>query len=225
MQKEINFLRAEVIRKDEIIKIITEERKELEATQEQTSKRKNNKSKNNKNNKPMERTPIAYGKKTITILGDSITKEVKSQKLRKKLNKIDKIFIKIFPGATTSQMVHYAKPSLEYDPNIIILHCRTNDLRAEKEPDEIANDIVRLGKSMMNEGNDVMISSLIKRSDRYGKKADLVNKKLKNKGNQNSIDYIDNSNLRDSHLSRDGLHLNFKGTLALGDNFVNAITA
>ena len=31
MQKEINFLRAEVIRKDEIIKIITEERKELEA--------------------------------------------------------------------------------------------------------------------------------------------------------------------------------------------------
>ena len=78
---------------------------------------------------------------------------------------------------------------------------------------------------MMNEGNDVMISSLIKRSDRYEEKADLVNEKLKNICNQNSIDYIDNSNLRDSHLSRDGLHLNFKGTLALGDNFVNAITA
>ena len=122
-------------------------------------------------------------------------------------------------------MVHYAKTSLEYDPNIIILHCRKNDLRAEKEPDEIANDIVRLGKSMMNEGNDVMISSLIKRSDRYGEKADLVNKKLKNICNQNSIDYIDNSNLQDSHLSRDGFHLNFKGTLALCDNFVNAITA
>ena len=118
MQKEINFLRAEVIRKDEIIKIITEERKELEATQEQTSKSKNNKSK--KINQWNARQLLI--KKTITILEDSITKEVKSQKLRKKLNKNGKKFIKSFPGATTSQMVHYAKPSLEYDPNIIILH-------------------------------------------------------------------------------------------------------
>ena len=165
-------------------------------------------------------------KKTITILGDSITKEIKSQKLRQKMsNKDDKIFVKSFPGATTSQMKHYVKPSLEYEPNIIILHCGTNDLRNQKEPNEIASDILKLGQSIKNEGNEIIISSLTTRSDKYREKANSVNKKLKALCKKNSVEFIDNSNIIESHLSRDGLHLYFKGTVALGQNFINAITA
>ena len=121
-------------------------------------------------------------------------------------------------------MVHYAKPSLEYEPNLIIIHCGTNDLRGQKEPDEIANDILNLSKSIKNEGNDVIISSITRRTDRYGEKVHLVNTKLKGLCNENSLDYIDNSNLLENHLSRDGLHLNYKGTLALAQNFINALT-
>ena len=129
MQKEINFLKDELKRKDEIIKVITDEQKLHETAQPHT-----------KTIHPTIRTPTSV-KKTITISGDSITKDSKPQKLRKKLNKHDNIFVMSFPGATTSQMVHYAKPSLEYEPNLIILHCRTYDLRGEKEPGEIANII------------------------------------------------------------------------------------
>ena len=59
--------------------------------------------------------------------------------------------------------------------------------------------------------------------ERYGKKAHLVNKKLKSLCNQNSIDYTDNANLLERHLSCDGLHLNCKGTLALGQNFLSTM--
>ena len=120
-------------------------------------------------------------------------------------------------------MVHYAKSSLEYEPNLIILHCGTHDLRGEKEPSEIANDIATLCNSIKNDRNEVIISGITRRTDRYGEKANIVNKKLKSLCNQNNIDYIDNSNLLESHLNRDGLHLNYKGTFALGHNFINAI--
>ena len=65
-------------------------------------------------------------------------------------------------------MVHYAKPSLEYEPNIIIIHCGTNDLRGEKQPGEIANDILNLSKSIKKDENEVIICTITRITDRYG---------------------------------------------------------
>ena len=46
-------------------------------------------------------------KKSITIVGDSVVKDIKSFKLRKSLEN------KSFPGATTEDMDYYIKPSLK----------------------------------------------------------------------------------------------------------------
>ena len=60
-------------------------------------------------------------------------------------------------------MVHYAKPSLGYEQNIIFLHCGTNGLSDEKNPDEIANYILNLSKSIKKDGNEDIIASIITR--------------------------------------------------------------
>ena len=151
--------------------------------------------------------------KKVTIIGDSIIKQIKANNLRKNLSGNEKVFVKSFPGATVSQMHH--KPSMEFDPNLVIIHVGTNDLRSAKDPNQIANGIINLATEVNRENNEVILSSIITRTDKFKDKADTVNKHLKQLCNQNSFKIIDNSNiLQGSHISHDGLHLNFKGTLA-----------
>ena len=48
-------------------------------------------------------------------------------------------------------MSHYIKPSLKYTPDVVILHCGTNDLRTEKSADIIASEIITLANEMKND--------------------------------------------------------------------------
>ena len=161
----------------------------------------------------------------VTIIGDSIIKQIKANKLRKNLSGKEKVFVKSFPGATVSHMHHYVKPSMEFDPNLVIIHVGTNELRSANDPNQIANGIINLATGVKRENNEVILSSIITRADKFKDKADAVNKHLKQLCNQNSLEFIDNSNiLQGSHISHDGLHLNFKGTLALSNNFCRAIS-
>ena len=72
-------------------------------------------------------------KRSTTVIGDSILKNIKPFKMRQSL-KNERIFGKSFPGSTIDCMKDYIKPSLKYDPDAIIIHVGTNDLRTEKEP-------------------------------------------------------------------------------------------
>ena len=58
--------------------------------------------------------------------------------------KNERIFVKSFPGSTIDCMKDYIKPSLKYDPDAIIIHVGTNDLRTEKEPTQIADEFINL---------------------------------------------------------------------------------
>ena len=52
----------------------------------------------------------ATRKRSVTILGDSMIKELKPHLMRKKLrNKNDRLYVHSFSGATTKQMEHYSK--------------------------------------------------------------------------------------------------------------------
>ena len=52
-------------------------------------------------------------------------------------------FVKTFPGATTEDMESYIIPTLRRNPDILIIHCGTNDLRKE-DPGKIAKEITRV---------------------------------------------------------------------------------
>ena len=84
-------------------------------------------------------------REVTVILGDSIIKDVKSWELTDNSNKV---VVKSFPRATISQMKWHVKPTMEQSPKSIILHCGTNDINDYSDPQNIAEEIVELAKSI-----------------------------------------------------------------------------
>ena len=107
-----------------------------------------------------------------------MTKDIDQGKVRKGLHNNEKVYIISFPGATTNHMQSYANPSKEFNNDLIILHCGTNDLRSNKQPNEIANEIAGLAIDLKTEKNDVMVSSIAPRRDKLNQKVINVNNLL-----------------------------------------------
>ena len=166
----------------------------------------------------------ANSKRTITIVGDSIIKDIQPYKMKHKLKPNDKLYVKTFNGATIEDMRDYVKPTLKRNFDLIVLHVGTNDLRNEKTADNIASDIMKLTLDMKTDLNDVMVSSLTSRADDLNAKGREVNSILKSECGRYDIYFIDNTNISiDKHLNGSGLHLNYKGTVTLANNFLNSI--
>ena len=88
--------------------------------------------------------------------------------------------VKHFIGAKIEDMKHYVKPTQEKQPTQIITHVGTNDLPGKKNSYEIANEFVDFTNSIKTRENDVVVSSIVARKDRFNK-AKEVNKNLKDK--------------------------------------------
>ena len=161
--------------------------------------------------------------RTITVIGDSTLKDCKAHKMKHKIAKNEKLYIKAFNGANIEDMVDYAKPTLRRAPDLIVLHAGTNDLRSQSSAKNIADDIMRLGLQMKSDLNGVMISSILYRADSLNAKGMEVNQILKAECERYNIVFIDNSNISKNHLNGSGLHLNFKGTVTLANNFLRSI--
>ena len=160
-------------------------------------------------------------KRVITICGDSTIKDIKPFKMRKVISSNDKIYIKSFPGAKIDCMKDYTKPSPKYHPDLLILHMGTNDLCSEKSPEDIAEDI-NLTRDIKTDENEVVVSSIVPRGDSLNEKATKVIFFLKSRCSILKFHFIDNSNIiPENHLNGSGLHLNYKGTTALANNFLS----
>ena len=75
------------------------------------------------------------------ILGDSLVKDVKGCKLSVEKNKV---VVEHFSEAKTKDKESCIIPTLEKNPETIIIHSGTNDLRSDSSPEEIARDIINL---------------------------------------------------------------------------------
>ena len=85
---------------------------------------KRNKRKNTKKNNRIENE-----NKAITIIGDTLLKDVKAHKMKKIVNNRAKFYVKSFPGATIEDMESYIIPTKKRKPDITILHSGTNNIR------------------------------------------------------------------------------------------------
>ena len=74
--------------------------------------------------------------------------------------------IKSFPGAETSCMKDYVKPSLRSAPNHFILHVGKNDLNSNQTSQVITKEIVYLATSLKNNQHDISISNIILKTDK-----------------------------------------------------------
>ena len=86
-------------------------------------------------------------KKTVTIVDDSVIKNIPCCSLN---NSLDECFgiIKSFPGATTKDMRYYIKPSMARKPDMIVLHTGTKNSKNDSTPSDIASETIQLAKSI-----------------------------------------------------------------------------
>ena len=103
--------------------------------------------------------------KSVAIISDSMIKHLSGWDMSKKAHKSGcKLYVKSFPGAKTSCMKDYVKPSLRSTPNHFILHVGTNDLNSNQTSGVIAKKIVDLATSLKNNQRDVSVSNIILRT-------------------------------------------------------------
>ena len=162
-------------------------------------------------------------KRQITVLGDSILKSIESYKMQRCLKQNEKIYVKSFKGAVTSDFTHYVRPSQKYSPDMYVMHVGSNDLQSIKTPEEISDEIMELAKDIKTEENDIIISGITIRQDQYNEKGFQVNEQLKVKCSKFSFGFVDNTNITIRNLNGSGLHLNYSGTVLLANNLLKAI--
>ena len=121
-------------------------------------------------------------------------------------------------------MKHYVIPTKKEEPNIIILHAGTNNLKDNQSTTSLANNIIELGISLCTPQNDVMISGICHRTDVSDKNVCDVNNHLKKLCREKKMFFIANDNIhKDIHLNKSGLHLNATGNSVLASNFVGIL--
>ena len=164
-------------------------------------------------------------KRKLFVVGDSHLKRLSKQLLNYSIRDAHAV-IKNFDGETTKRLGHHVLPILKEDkPDSVLIHIGTNDVNNHKlyavSPEKLASDNMEIGRTCKSFNvKEVFISSVLCRnevilSNQINRTNELLNKLCK----ENDFNYISNSNITPSHLSKDGIHLNDIGTFKLGDNF------
>ena len=118
------------------------------------------------------------------------------------------------------------KPTTEQNPKNIILHCSTNDINDDSEPQNIAEEIAELAKSIAKDcDSNATASGIVPRYDKLKEKVRSVNRLWEIYCRNMDISFVGHENINPSkHLSRSGLHLNL-GTPILTVDFLNVLNS
>ena len=106
------------------------------------------------------------------IVGDSMNKDVYGWKLS---DREEKVVEKHFSESTTENMKSYIQPPLKRDPDWVIIHIGTNDLRSSQDPETIAKNIIDIAKNSTINKNEILVSSPVLRRDNLNSKGRQVN--------------------------------------------------
>ena len=159
--------------------------------------------------------------KKLLIVGDSIVKNIEPYKMKKSTKYVTTV--KSIPGATTEGMSHHVKGCMvDFAPDIVLLHCGTNDLKKDLTPQKITQNILKLSEEVSGGGKrDVLVSGIINIGDDYNTKVQKVNQFLSEIRTRKNVKYIDNGffNIDLDMLNQSKLHLNRFGTIQLVKNY------
>ena len=128
-----------------------------------------------------------------------------------------------FRGATLVDISDRIIPILKKKPNVIILHVETND-SVSRTSREILVDLLQL-KSVINKDPAKLLGKFSQPPLRvdHGKAALILHYLNEHFSEQNLV-VVDNSNIKEKHIGKKGLHLNPKGKSRLTLNFIHKIT-
>ena len=119
------------------------------------------------------------------------------------------------------------KAIAEQNPKNIILHCGTNDINDDSGPQNIAEEIVELTKSISKDCNsNVTVSIIVPRYGKLNEKVRSVSRLLRIYCRNMDMRLDGHENINPcKHLNRYGLHLNHLGTPILTVNFLNVLNS
>ena len=171
---------------------------------------------NPKNNLEVNPQKVKNTKK-VFIVGDSVIKNITGTGI----SRTNTVKMRPHPGATAVDICDYIKPELRHKPDVIIIHCGTNDIENEintvKKIKKLVKEIDEYDKQNPPK---VVISSLIKRYDQdVNDDIANINEKLQRFCNSKGLSFIDNSNIDRTCLNKGKLHLNRRGLSYLANNF------
>ena len=107
-----------------------------------------------------------------------------------------KVLVKSFSGAETSHIYLHAKPTIEKNPENIIIHCGTNDINKDVDPEKIATNITNLSKSVSEEiGSNVIISGLVPCKEYLNVKVRNVNNMLCDYCRNRTLTFLKHDNI------------------------------
>ena len=143
------------------------------------------------------------------IIGDSMVKHIQGYKMSEATNGQGKIFVRAFHGAKVADMNSYSVPTTKKNQRRIVIYCGTNYISSGTAPDDVAEEAVDLATRLKSHKNEVFVSSIVARGDRWNERVSQVNHMLKDKCNREGLPYTDNSIIEPvHHLNRSNLHLN-----------------
>ena len=127
-----------------------------------------------------------------------------------------------FSLAKISCMTDHVKPTLrDMNPDHIVLHAGTNNLRTENTASQIAKATTDLATSLKNDDNTVTVSGIVPRLDDLDNKANEVNRGLVLMCKERNISFLSHDESIDpnKHLNESKLHLNSNGIKIFAENF------
>ena len=127
------------------------------------------------------------------IVGDSMIKDVYGWELS---DREEKVVLKHFSGSTTEDMKTYIQPPLKRDPDRVIIHVATNDLRSSQDPETIAKNIIDIAKNSTTNKNEILVSSIVPRRDNLNGKGRQVNNILQKLCVENNFAYVNHDNIK-----------------------------
>ena len=163
---------------------------------------------NNNENKNIKNNMNAY------ILVDSMVKKLNGSLLTRKIKHKYLIKKRSLSGAKISCMTDHIKPTLQdINPDHIVLHLGTNNLRAENTASQTAKAAINLATSLKNDDNTVTVSDIVPRLDDLNNKANEVNRHLVQMCKERNISFLshDENTEPSKHLNESKLHFNSNG--------------
>ena len=121
-------------------------------------------------------------------------------------------------------MQDYVRLTIRENPDHILLHIGTYDLKINIPPEKVAESIIGLASSLKSNSCSVAISNITVRNDRYRKKVVQVNRHLKTLCIERNFELITQNIITEKHLNGSKLHLNKRGTVILSNTFTEAIS-
>ena len=167
-------------------------------------------------------------RKKIRTLADSIPNGIRVREFNKFISDGYARF-KCFPGASVSHLNYYSNPTLEDDsPDLVVIHAGINNLLSadlDNASDvEIAEELIKVGQKCVDHGvQKVFISSIIKSRKVDFNRINNINNILEEQCHKCDFIFINNNEINDEHLWKDGIHLKENGKVLLARNFISNI--